>query len=610
MSVADLLSPQTTVAGALPTQERPTRPAEWNDWSEVEQAAFANERDNFLTVSKFWAFEEQRRKRDEDYQKLTGESVASLYNVLDEPETRRAKIDARISELRQKDKRFLTLATEADIESGAIMQARGSAAAYERLTGGIEPGFVSGTAGLVGGLRAGLLDPVNMAAAGFGAGAGKGFLQAVGIDFLLGAAATAATEPFVADWQATVGNKMTAGQVLTDVGVGGLLSGGISAAARGVGKAYRFAKTEALDRMAAHQGLPADGKAALDLMEREAFVRERNPLSDTIEEADNIHRDNIDRAAMAVETEGDFSRFVPEFDEKQLADDLRAGSAIADAMGYVEKASPAPAAAPAKVASAPESLTQFIGKIGGIADESGELKSIGYNTTKGRITSQDGKQYYGSVVHKKGVSLDYVREAAEEAGFIKQGSSVSDLLEAIRSEHGGNKVYADAGALEDARAAKGADRDENARQVAIGQVESAADDLGLKLTADEFEAAMSGIQSGRKPVDAVSDAVERSSIMGEPEAPVYRDRSMQQIRDDVQQAQTGDALRARQNEADALLRDMPDMVVEIENTDGTTARLTVKELMEQNKENERMLAEISSCALGGATTAGAVGAAA
>lgn len=605
MSIGDLLTPQTTIAGALPTSQTPTRPAEWSDWSDIEQLSFISTADNFNTNSRFWGLEEQRRKRDQSYQDLTGESVASLYSVLDEPKVRREKIDAKINELRQKDKRFLTLATESDIESQAIMQARGSTAAYQKLTGDIEPGFVSGTAGLAGGFRAGLLDPVNMATVGFGAGAGRSFLQAVGIDFLLGTAATAATEPFVADWQATVGNKMTAEQVLTDVAAGGVLSGGLTAAGRGIGKAYRFARTEALDRMATRSDLPADGKAAIDLMERDAFVRERNPIDDSIEEADNIHRDNIDRAAMAVETEGDFSRFVPDFDEKQLAADLRAGSAIADEMGY---RSPEADFAmsdimPAKPEKAPETLTQFIARNGGVADEAGELKSFDFHKAKARIT-RDDKTYYGPIVGKKGQTLDYMREAAVEAGFIKPDGTISDFIDAIKQDYSGQKVYADSGAAERMRTQKGADADAHYAEIARANIEQAAKDMGVTLTPKEFEYAYTAMQNPKaKAEDVVADVLERSGMMAEDEPVAVRDRSVQQIRDDVKQAQTGTVVRARQIEADAMLRDMPDLEIEIENADGTTARLTVKELMEQNKANDRMLAEISSCALGG--TAGA-----
>ena len=605
MSIADLLTPQETIAGALPTGQTPTKPAEWSDWSSVEQASFESTLANFNTNSRFWGLEEQRQKRDQSYQELTGESVASLYSIMDEPQVRREKIDAKINELRQKDKKFLTLATESDIESLAIMQARGSTANYEKITGNIEPGFVSGTAGLVGGLRAGLLDPVNLATAGFGAGAGRGFLQAVGIDFLLGTAATAATEPFVADWQATVGNKMTAEQVVTDIAAGGVLSGGITAVGRGIGKAYRFARTEALDRMAAQPGLPAEGKAAIDLMERDAFVRERNPIDESIDEADNIHRDNIDRAAMAVEAEGDFSRFVPDFDEKQLAADLRAGSAIADEMGYraPDMDSAMPDIMPAKPEKAPENLTQFIARNGGIADDAGELRSFDFHKALAKITRND-KSYYGPIVAKKGKSLDYMREAAAEAGFIKPDETIPDFIEAIKQDYSGQKVYADAGSAERMRGQKGADADAHYAEIARANIEQAAKDMGVTLTPKEFDHAYTAMQNPKtRAEDAVSDALERSGIMSEPEHVAVRDKSVQQIREDIKQAQTGSALRARQTEADALLRDMPDMEIEIENADGTTARLTVKELMEQNKANDRMLAEISSCALGG--TAGA-----
>lgn len=72
------------------------------------------------------------------------------------------------------------------------------------------------------------------------------------------------------------------------------------------------------------------------------------------------------------------------------------------------------------------SLSKFIQGAGGLKDSGGELKAM------------DAK----GLVRKKGLPLDRAREAAVEAGYLSEGSTIADFLDAIAGELKGSAVYA------------------------------------------------------------------------------------------------------------------------------------------------------------------------
>ena len=85
----------------------------------------------------------------------------------------------------------------------------------------------------------------------------------------------------------------------------------------------------------------------------------------------------------------------------------------------------------------PQSLLQFLIARGGIKDEHGELKVF-----------DAVKQRPGLVNNKRGMSLDYARQLAEEAGYFGVAAknelgttTISDLLDKIDMELRGEKVY-------------------------------------------------------------------------------------------------------------------------------------------------------------------------
>lgn len=95
-----------------------------------------------------------------------------------------------------------------------------------------------------------------------------------------------------------------------------------------------------------------------------------------------------------------------------------------------------------KVDGAPPSLLEFIASKGGLKPDA-ELEAIGL--ASGHRAQIPGQRGFYSVVSKRGESIDRVREAAEEAGYLRgQNGATStprDLLDAIDAELRGKKQY-------------------------------------------------------------------------------------------------------------------------------------------------------------------------
>lgn len=81
----------------------------------------------------------------------------------------------------------------------------------------------------------------------------------------------------------------------------------------------------------------------------------------------------------------------------------------------------------------PDNLLKFIRKRGGIREENGEIKALGINN----------KTLPALINNKKGLPLDYAREAAVEAGYLPENSTVADFLSAMGDDFRGNKKYSE-----------------------------------------------------------------------------------------------------------------------------------------------------------------------
>ncbi len=88
------------------------------------------------------------------------------------------------------------------------------------------------------------------------------------------------------------------------------------------------------------------------------------------------------------------------------------------------------ASALAELRAGQPTLCTFLIRRGGLRDQCGDLRAMDAH-----------KRRVGLVRKRGGLSLDYAREAAAEAGYLPADSYVSDLLDAIARELRGHAVY-------------------------------------------------------------------------------------------------------------------------------------------------------------------------
>jgi hypothetical protein len=148
----------------------------------------------------------------------------------------------------------------------------------------------------------------------------------------------------------------------------------------------------------------------------------------------------------------------------------------------------------------PESLVDFLISRGGVQDQGGDLRAIGAETVH--------HQMGGRLVNPRGVPLDYAREAAEEEGFLRPGSTTADLLNSIAEEVSGRPVYRQSEQAEGdawAQAQRDADRHEAAWQAARSGVQM-ANIGGPRLSPAEMEHAAELVTQGMEPHQALQEA--------------------------------------------------------------------------------------------------------
>jgi hypothetical protein len=128
---------------------------------------------------------------------------------------------------------------------------------------------------------------------------------------------------------------------------------------------------------------------------------------------------------------------------RMLDDIKRLSGGEPEAAGEVPRPTQAsPATAPAATALAPraasksQSLTEFLASKGGLGPDA-ELGAIGADKHLVDIEGVGRRK----LVKQGGSTLDYAREAAEEAGYLPKGSTPNDLLDALDAEMRGNKRY-------------------------------------------------------------------------------------------------------------------------------------------------------------------------
>lgn len=150
----------------------------------------------------------------------------------------------------------------------------------------------------------------------------------------------------------------------------------------------------------------------------------------------------------------------------------------------------------------PESLVDFLISKGGIRDQTGDLGAMDAQLVHHKSA--------GRLVNPKGLTLDYAREAAAEAGFIRPNADINDLLDALGEHLSGNPRYrAEDQEIGDrwGQVQRDAISADEARYDATDRVNAAADDAGIGLTPKEREHAAELHMQGVHPDEAIHQAI-------------------------------------------------------------------------------------------------------
>jgi len=156
------------------------------------------------------------------------------------------------------------------------------------------------------------------------------------------------------------------------------------------------------------------------------------------------------------------------------------------------------AAAATNRQASPQTLIDFLIRRGGVQDQGGELRALDAQLVHFRKG--------GRLVNPRGLTPDYAREAAEEAGFLKPGSTPADLYNAVAEEISGRPVYRISEQAEgDARAAMEREAGRNEQSVASARMDAliAADNNRLNLSPREIDRAVELISMGLPDHEAV-----------------------------------------------------------------------------------------------------------
>lgn len=159
---------------------------------------------------------------------------------------------------------------------------------------------------------------------------------------------------------------------------------------------------------------------------------------------------------------------------------------------------PSPPVTPLEGAKrAPQDLVGFLIQQGGVIDQTGDIAAMGGDAIHHKSA--------GRLINPKGITPDYAREAAEQAGYLRPNSTVNDLYDAIGEQVSGRPVYTQSeqaeGMLAKQASSQQARQDNRYWQARekVGQVE---DRTGVKLNSDDADAAAKLVSQGMSPEDA------------------------------------------------------------------------------------------------------------
>jgi hypothetical protein len=324
------------------------------------------------------------------------------------------------------------------IEAKAIERQKAEEAADQQLLA-LSPNPIRNS--LVGALGAGVVDPINIAAAPLGLGAGS-FLRVVGREMVIGATVEALQHPT----RVKVAERLDqeAPNLAESMAIGALTGGVFAGVLDGIPRAMRAVAyyREMKKVEAAPDVTPATQEAAIQ--KAEAAISEGKPGAQAA--ADVILQEPAaPRRPLILD---DSMRVQPE--PTPLAPDPITTEPLAPVDGIPNTVDQIEAVAETGLAKAgpkgkqpkPVDLSTFVVRQGGIwkGDDRGEIAALEYKRPGFIKTTKFARSNAGD--NGGGRTLDDMREMAAQAGYLDEGSTINDLLDALRDERTGNKRFA------------------------------------------------------------------------------------------------------------------------------------------------------------------------
>lgn len=309
---------------------------------------------------------------------------------------------------------------------------------------------------------------------------------------LEGAVGAAAVEPLVYTLMRDEHNDYDMGNSAINIGLGALLGGALHT---GVGtfKDWRASRDENAMANQISRLAPETREAMFRASLSDVIDGRRVNIASEISDAMELKAasEKVEEKARAVAAmEADTTRVA---EVRTIADSVRGKSG---GLGRPE--------------GAPVSLLEFIGSKGGVQDQGGDLKAIGAD--KHFVPGQ------GRIVRKNGLSLDYAREAAVEAGYLKQDATIADFLDAVAEEVSGRRVYLphEVAKAQERSMARKLDREQERVDALKSEILSLTDEYGIRIDEVELENAVLLSMDGMHPDAALREVALGSdlSVMG------------------------------------------------------------------------------------------------
>lgn len=533
-------------------------------------------------------------------------------------DVRNTRLDAMIQEGRKKaDPQWKDIKTTAELRDEVSLLGKEQEAAF-----GETIAQANSTKAKVLGLGGAALssvvtDPINLATLPFGAASGMGILRAMGTEALINSAIEAAEIPLYKAWADRVGRKYGVEEAAMDVATAGFGAGAIVGTLKGIGKAYSLARGESmqrLDKIAAAQNVPSEARDAAKYMSRVAHVDEEIPFPDIGKVATIENRQALDetrkaffenRAPEYSKISEKFSRDLEEPDNIKLIEKERT---VYKADGTVERK-------PMLVVKGqmgtpirkPRDIIDFIISKGGIKTDDANIGDV-----KDFDLKAMNKGNKGVLLRKNGGKLDDLRESAVEAGYLPEGATVPDLLNAIDSSARGTPVFStkDAAEVADFMDATASNAGNDVLDNETYQVYEALKRRGTTgVTSDEMRAiAEKHLKSDSEDTldDTITDYLERqgmkeydgltvaeaktvkaSQINTSPVAKTYDE--VNRILEEIEKPEVMSALEAQYRQ---LVKDFPDETILTEN-----GEVKLSDLMDEFEDAEAEVTAVKSCGL-------------